>query len=184
MVFSYRLNDDTELRLLEPRYAQEIFDLIDTNRSHLQNWLDWVERTHSVDDTKAYCSLALEQCSQGKSLVVGIWHHSRFAGIVGLEDINTFAGTAEIGYWLGEEFEGHSLVTNTCRAIIAHAFGTLGVESPANPCSTPQHAKPGNPTAFGLFVMKAPCVKLGACSICLSTWKCIPAGARSGMMFR
>lgn len=126
-MFKYTLNQDTELRLLEPRYAQEIFDLIDADRLRLQKWLDWVERTNSVDDTKAYRKLSLELCSQGKSFVVGIWHHGRFAGIVGLEDINAFVGSAEIGYWLGEEFEGQGLVTNTCRAIIAHAFGTLGL---------------------------------------------------------
>ena len=126
-MFKHMLNEDTDLRLLEPRHAAECYALIDANRARLQNWLDWVERTRSVDDTKAYCKLALEQCSQGKSLVVGIWHRGRFAGTVGLEDINTFSGSAEIGYWLGEEFEGHGLVTNTCRAIVAHAFGTLGL---------------------------------------------------------
>ncbi|HEY3375967.1 MAG TPA: GNAT family N-acetyltransferase [Armatimonadota bacterium] len=127
MIFQHPLTEDTALRLLEPRHAEECFALIDANRARLQIWLDWVERTNSVDDRRAYCKLALEQCAQGRSLVVGIWHRGRFAGTVGLEDINTFAGTAEIGYWLGEEFQGHGLVTNTCRAIIAHAFGTLGL---------------------------------------------------------
>lgn len=128
MNFSYRLSEETELRLPEPRYAEEIFALIDADRARLQYWLDWVEHTKSVDDSKAFCQFSLNQCAQGKGLIVGIWHRGRFAGTVGLEDINPFVGSAEIGYWLGEAFEGHGLITHACRAMIAHAFGALGLQ--------------------------------------------------------
>jgi ribosomal-protein-serine acetyltransferase len=38
-VFSHKLSENTELRLLEERHAQELSDLTDRNREHLRAWL-------------------------------------------------------------------------------------------------------------------------------------------------
>ncbi len=127
MTFRSPLIEDTELRLLEPRYAGEQYALIEANRERLRCWLDWVEQIDSLEDTRAYNKLTLDQYARGKSLVAGIWHRGRYAGNVGLEHINSLTGSAEIGYWLGEEFEGYGLVTHACRALVAHAFGALGL---------------------------------------------------------
>lgn len=150
MNFAHPISNDAELRLLEPLHAEDCFALIDANRTRLQKWLDWVERTCSIDDTKAYCKLTLAQCAQEKSLIVGIWHRGRFAGTVGLDDINSFAGSAEIGYWLGEEFERRGLVTNACRVIIAHAFGTLGLHRLQIRVQPGKRAEPCRRAPFGL----------------------------------
>ena len=125
MIFAHRISDDTELRLLAPCYAEEQFALIEANRDYLQPWLGWVDEMCSVEDATAYSKTTLDEYAQGESLVVGIWQHGRLAGNVGLDNINTFVGSAEIWYWLGVEFEGRGLVTNACRAIIAHAFEVM-----------------------------------------------------------
>jgi len=49
-------------------------------------------------------------------------------GAVGLkpgEDINRMS--AEIGYWLGEEFWGRGIMTDSVRALTAYAFTNLGL---------------------------------------------------------
>jgi hypothetical protein len=42
-VFSYKLSENTEVRLLEERHAQRLTDLTDRNREHLREWLPWVD---------------------------------------------------------------------------------------------------------------------------------------------
>ena len=61
-MFSHKLTEDTELRLLEERHAEELTNLIDRNREHLRAWLPWVDTTRTVEDLKNFircCSLAL-----------------------------------------------------------------------------------------------------------------------------
>jgi len=38
-ILCMKIDDDTELRIHEERYAQELFTLIDTNRAYLRKWL-------------------------------------------------------------------------------------------------------------------------------------------------
>ncbi|HJT56592.1 MAG TPA: hypothetical protein VJ761_08855 [Ktedonobacteraceae bacterium] len=49
-----RVDDDTNLCLLEERHAQELYDLVDTDRAHLRVWLPWVDYERSVEDSKAF----------------------------------------------------------------------------------------------------------------------------------
>jgi ribosomal-protein-serine acetyltransferase len=44
-VFSYKLSENTEVRLLEERHAQELTDLTDRNREHLRKWFPWWTQT-------------------------------------------------------------------------------------------------------------------------------------------
>ncbi len=127
MHFTYTLNNTTQLRLLEPRYATDVYALINTNRAHLGRWLDWVDHTQSAADTQAFCRHTLRECAHETGLTVGIWHADRFAGMIGLIGVHHGTQSADIGYWLGEAYQGQGLVTDACRAVIAHAFGVLGL---------------------------------------------------------
>jgi hypothetical protein len=49
-VFSYRLSENAEVRLLEERYAQQLTDLTDRNREHLREWLPWVDTNRTVEE--------------------------------------------------------------------------------------------------------------------------------------
>jgi ribosomal-protein-serine acetyltransferase len=73
-VFSHKLTEDTELRLLEERHAEELTNLIDRNREHLRAWLPWVDTTRTVEDLKNFIRGALKQFAQNKGFVAGIWH--------------------------------------------------------------------------------------------------------------
>ncbi|WP_158523910.1 hypothetical protein [Paenibacillus bovis] len=44
-MFTYILDEDTELRPLEPAHARHIYQLIDQSRSYLRQWLSWVDAT-------------------------------------------------------------------------------------------------------------------------------------------
>ena len=60
-MFSYKLSENTELRLLEERHAQELTDLTERNREHLRAWLPWVDTNRTVEDRKNFIRGALKQ---------------------------------------------------------------------------------------------------------------------------
>ena len=135
-MFSHKLTVDTELRLLEERHAEELTNLIDRNREHLRAWLPWVDTTRTVEDLKNFIRGALKQFAQNKGFVAGIWHEDRLAGVIGYDPIDWENRSTELGYWLGEEYQGKGLVTAACRALVEHAFFELGLNRVVILCAT------------------------------------------------
>ncbi|MFW5968756.1 MAG: RimJ/RimL family protein N-acetyltransferase, partial [Persicimonas sp.] len=50
-MFSFRIDDDLELRLHEEHHAEEMYALVDKNRAHIGRWLPFVDYTDAVSDT-------------------------------------------------------------------------------------------------------------------------------------
>ncbi len=59
-MFSAPVDEGLELRLLEPRHAETLFNLIDENREHLGYWFPWVEATKTVENSKKFIRSGLE----------------------------------------------------------------------------------------------------------------------------
>lgn len=143
--FAHRIDDVTELVLLDLRHADEMFELVDKNREHLGPWLPWVDDEASSAEAKGFIRDMLYKFASGTDLVLGISHQGNLAGAIGMHDINHRIGSAEIGYWLGSEFEGKGLMTKACVAMLSYAFDELGlnrVQIRVEPANTRSRAIP------------------------------------------
>ena len=65
-MFSSKLSENAEVRLLEERHAQQLTDLTDRNREHLRECLPWVDTNRTVKDRKYFIRGALKQFAQGQ----------------------------------------------------------------------------------------------------------------------
>lgn len=126
-MFTKSIDESTSLFALQMHHAEECYKLVDANREHLGKWLGWVDRTSSPSDICAFIQSTRRRYAERGDVIAGISHNERFAGIIGLEDVDTYHGTAEIGYWLGVEFQGRGLVTVACRVLLEHAYEELGL---------------------------------------------------------
>lgn len=124
-MFRYPLGPQAELRLLEMQHAEGLFALIDQNRTHLRRWLTWVDNNRAVADSRSFIRSALQQFADNRGFAAGIWYRGALAGMIGYNDIDWFDSKAELGYWLGEQFQGHGLMTLACRALTSHSFHDL-----------------------------------------------------------
>ena len=122
ITFRYPLNEDTELRLLEPRYAEELFALVERNRGHFGRWLHWVPACRGVEDRRAFLAGCMQETAEQGNFIAGIWHGGVLAGVVGINSVHQRTRKTSLSYWLGEEFQGKGLVTEACRALVSHAF--------------------------------------------------------------
>jgi ribosomal-protein-serine acetyltransferase len=118
------LGDGIEIRTLTPDDAEAAFALVERNRDRLRPWMIWEPQTKTVDDSRAFIvrSLASETDVEAN----GIWVDGRLAGTMGLR-IDPSDSAAEIGYWIGGEFEGRGIITRACRRFFAFAFDELGL---------------------------------------------------------
>jgi ribosomal-protein-serine acetyltransferase len=113
------------LKILSKEDAPRLFQAIDRNREILSHWISWVENTHHIDDSLLFIEDSQKKLRQGEGMVLGIWVGESLAGCIGLHEISKVHKMAQIGYWLGEAYQGKGLVTRACRLLIPYAFDTL-----------------------------------------------------------
>jgi RimJ/RimL family protein N-acetyltransferase len=95
------------------------------NRNVWINLRDTFPFPYTPADAKSWIRLAT---AHARDYVFAIDVDGFAVGAIGLkpgEDIHRFS--AEIGYWLGEEFWNRGIATEAVRAVTNHAFATLGM---------------------------------------------------------
>lgn len=121
-MFAHSINEEVSLRLLQQRHASELFTLTNANRSHLRQWLPWLDGVRTAADTEAFILNSLRTFAETGTFVCGIWHAQSLCGVVGYNHIDWNSGTAQVGYWLAERYTGKGIATESCGALLAHAF--------------------------------------------------------------
>ncbi len=119
------LGDEAFLRTFTPDDAVAAFALVDAERDRLRRWMPWTDGVRTVEDQRAWIdrSLAAEHDREAN----GIWlRPGELAGTIGMT-VTTVENGAEIGYWLGEAYEGRGLVTRASAALIGVGFGAMGL---------------------------------------------------------
>jgi ribosomal-protein-serine acetyltransferase len=134
-MFRAQIREDVFLQLLEERHAPAVFSLVDADRAYLREWLPWVDATQTVDDTLSFIRSALEQFASNKGFVAGIWTGNQFCGVIGTHQLDLLNRKGEIGYWLGQSFQGRGLITESCRAVVTHLLTELDLNRVAIHCA-------------------------------------------------
>lgn len=125
-----------ELRILEEWNVEELYQLIDKNRTHLRQWLPWVDYETSVESSRSFVLHSLQRYMENDGFNLGIFSQGRLAGVIGYHTINWPNRHVEMGYWLGAEFVGQGLMTKACRALIDFAFDKLTLNRVMILCAT------------------------------------------------
>ena len=75
----------------------------------------------------AYLQSVLSAPSERRELLCTITADGRFAGLVGFKDTDRANRKTEIGYWLGEEYQGRGIMTRCVEALCGLAFSELNI---------------------------------------------------------
>lgn len=126
-MFTWVIEPGLELRLLELRHAEELFQLTEKNRSSLRQWLPWVDGTQEERDMVNFIEIAKKQYAANSGFHAGIWYAGRLVGVICFYRIDWIHLWAGIGYWLDEAHRGKGMMTKACRAMVDYAFRELGL---------------------------------------------------------
>ena len=124
------------LRTLEPDDAEGLFALTDSCRAYLRRWLPWLDANRTVNDTKVFIESAMRQLAGEAGFQTGIWHSRELVGVAGYHHFDGPNRSTNIGYWLGEPFQGHGIMTKSCAALVDYAFETWGLHRVEIRCAT------------------------------------------------
>lgn len=124
-MFSYKINTELSLKILEKNNAEELFELIDSNRSYLREWLGWLDKMKEVEDAQSFINDTRKQFAGNNGFKAGIWYKGKLVGIIGLHEIDWEDKKTEIGCWLDQNHQGKGLVSKSCRHILNYCFEEL-----------------------------------------------------------
>ncbi|WP_121641917.1 GNAT family N-acetyltransferase [Bacillus vallismortis] len=149
-MFTCRVNEHITIRLLEPKDAERIAELIIENQQRLGEWLFWAEKPSSAemyretiipDWRREYADL--------NSIEAGLLYDDSLCGMIGLHHLDQINRKAEIGYWIAKEYEGKGIMTAACRTLITYAFEELGLNRVALCAAVGNHKSRAIPMRLG-----------------------------------
>jgi ribosomal-protein-serine acetyltransferase len=125
-MFRFKVNEQIDLRLLQPLHAEEIYKLVDGNRAHLKEWLGWVNNIKSADDYReTIIPIWLKQFADNNGFNAGIYLRGKLIGMISLHYINWKTKHTSIGYYLGKESEGKGIIISCVKSLMDYAFEDL-----------------------------------------------------------
>lgn len=127
-MFKASVDKDISIALIGQHHAAALFQLVDSNRDFLRNWLPWVDGTKHQSDTEDFIRFSLHQYADEKSMVCVIEYQQQVAGVVGYNTISKDLSKVELGYWLAPDFNGKGIMTRCCRYLIDYAFDELNID--------------------------------------------------------
>jgi ribosomal-protein-serine acetyltransferase len=155
-VISLGIGHDLRLEPLGPEHAEEIFQLMDGDRTRLGVRLPWVPLTRTVSDTTRFIEGSIERrnvASGGDgsgdwAIVDTSGTARRIVGVIGLHRTNLPYRRTAIGYWVAGEFEGRGFVTRSVEAVTTHCFA-VGLHRVEVHAATDNHRSRAIPERLG-----------------------------------
>ncbi len=124
-MFSLDVDDDLKLALPEPYMAAALTEVVRANLPRLRPWMPWAVDDYSLEHCKQWIGRNLNEFATDGRFNAVIICDGVYAGAIGFHHLDTVNRSAEIGYWLAEEFEGRGIITRCCRVVIDHLFETV-----------------------------------------------------------
>ncbi|MFN0135664.1 MAG: GNAT family N-acetyltransferase [Phycisphaerae bacterium] len=120
-MFSFAIDAETDIRLLEVRHAEEIAAVVDANREYLTPWMPWAP-ANTVETTRQYIQTCLDQFAKNNGFQAGIFVRGKYVGGIGFHVVDWVNLKTSMGYWIAQGFQGRGIMTRATAALIEHAF--------------------------------------------------------------
>ena len=144
-----RLDGETYLRQVQASDASEIYRAIDSGRDHLDPWLPFVALTLAESDSEEFVNSVINAPESSKEFVFIINSREQFSGLIGFRQTDRANRKTEIGYWLTHSATGRGIATESVRALLRFAFGSLGMNRVQIKCATGNERSKNIPKRLG-----------------------------------
>ena len=126
-MFSFNVDDQIKIEMLQQQHKEELFDLIDNNRDHLRKWLLWVDKRKSAQDFESIIPIWITNYANNNGFDAGIRYNGTLVGMIGLHFIDWKNRETSIGYFLAEQYQGKGIVTRCVRALVNYLFEEMEI---------------------------------------------------------
>lgn len=120
---------DSKLSLVQPTVdmATILFDLVDSDREHIRQFLDFVDITTEPNDEVKYINMKLSGYVKGTDRLFLISYEGKLIGSIDLHFIDSRNKKAEIGYWIHSSQTQKGIATKSVKKVCQIAFEEMGL---------------------------------------------------------
>jgi ribosomal-protein-serine acetyltransferase len=118
-------NGDITIRSLTSSDSEVLFLLINKNRKYLQEWLNWLDRKNTIQETKIFIQTSEKNSETGIGSNFGIFIQGKLAGVISYKELDIHNRKVTIGYWLDHNYQGKGIMTKSVKMLIDYAFNKL-----------------------------------------------------------
>ncbi|OYD46838.1 hypothetical protein CHU00_05775 [Sphingobacterium cellulitidis] len=122
------IDSNLSLKALVESDAIRMFNIIDTQREYLGEWLPFVQFTNKIEDSKGFVEMAMNNRKIKKDYVYKICLEDRMIGLIGTKEIDLINKNTELGYWLSQDFQNQGIMTKSVQALIQELYEELKLE--------------------------------------------------------
>ncbi len=132
------------LKKAQPEMAQDNYQLVDSDRERLKQFLDWPDKVNSVEDQKKWLEECLKSWDSYTRAPFGIFKNQQLIGIIEAFDLNWDHHSCEIGYWLVGNHEGKGYMSDAVKVLENELYeiGFNRIVISTNPANTRSSAIP------------------------------------------
>ncbi len=119
--------DKYKISLLEANQSKAFFNLIDDNRSRLEDFFaGTVSKTRTLEDTIAYCEEITKRIIDKSYFPYMIVDEetNAFVGLIDVKNIDWNVPKAELGSFIATNYEGKGIATEATSLIVDHLIET------------------------------------------------------------
>ena len=144
-----KIDDDLILHQPQLDFANELFELVDKNRTYLEECLQWVENTKSPKDSQEFLRSARQFSFGGQQFHTIIIYKGKIAGLIGFNAIHKTHKKGEIGYWLAQDMQGKGIITKAVKRLMGYGFKYLNLNKVLIRVATQNMKSKGVPQRLG-----------------------------------
>ena len=126
--FPYAIHTDVCLLAPHADHARELFSLIQSNLTHLNQWLSWPALMKTPLDVASFLNTAARHNRAGTALILLLQCQDKICGVLSYNDFQAHDHSANIGYWLSETYQGHGIISSALPVLMRHGFQDLGLK--------------------------------------------------------
>lgn len=148
-MFTYKIDEELSLKLLEENDAERVFQLTEGSRAYLKTWLPWLDFTKTVEDSRDFIRISRKNFADNATLNTAIVYKGEIVGMAGFNELAWANKTAKIGYWLGHEYQGRGIMTRVAEALTQISFSHFGMNRTEIRVATENHKSRAIPERLG-----------------------------------
>ena len=133
------------LHPLDASDARDLWNAVESSRTHLEPWLPWVPFNSDLESSSRYAEASAADWDAARACRFSLRDRAsrRFLGVIGLEAFAHLHESVELGYWLRIDASGRGLMTEAGRAVLDWAFGSVNAHRVRVAAATDNHASLG-----------------------------------------
>jgi ribosomal-protein-serine acetyltransferase len=126
-MLTIHVSEEIDLKLLEVSDASNIYAIFFKNKERFRKWFGWVNNMNGVEDYEKFIIEGIKGYEEKKFFRLGIHYKNEIVGSIEIKSIDYTNKKTSIGYWLGADYEGKGIMTQSLRAILKYIFEELNL---------------------------------------------------------